>query len=187
MTEYQAVAGAYEGHSFDDKKDEIKWVWTEPFENAFPNLEHHHLKPELSHKDVLVLCNHCDEPPCTRVCPTEATWKRESDGIVMMDWHRCIGCRFCIAACPYGSRSFNWRDPRPHIPGEMNPEYPTRQRGVVEKCTFCVQRINRAKLDAKDEGRHVQDGEIQTACMQTCPTQWWTRYRWSTAAAVAVR
>ena len=59
----------------------------------------------------------------------------------MMDQHRCIGCRFCMAACPYGARSFNWGDPRPHIKGELNHEYPTRERGVVEKCTFCEERL----------------------------------------------
>ena len=74
------------------------------------------LRPaEASATIVPLMCNHCADPPCTRVCPTQATWKR-SDGIVMMDWHRCIGCRYCIAACPYGSRSFNWQDPRQAIP-----------------------------------------------------------------------
>jgi molybdopterin-containing oxidoreductase family iron-sulfur binding subunit len=82
-----------------------------------------------------------------KVCPTQATWKRESDGIVMMDWHRCIGCRYCVAACPYGSRSFNWRDPRPHI-GEINEDFPTRSRGVVEKCTFCEERLARGEMPA---------------------------------------
>ncbi len=80
------------------------------------------------------------------VCPTQATWKRD-DGIVMMDWHRCIGCRYCIAACPYGSRSFNWRDPRPFIE-EQDPDFPTRTRGVVEKCTFCDERLAKGKLPA---------------------------------------
>jgi molybdopterin-containing oxidoreductase family iron-sulfur binding subunit len=81
------------------------------------------------------------------VCPTQATWKRESDGIVMMDWHRCIGCRYCVVACPYGSRSFNWRDPRPAIP-EVDPDFPTRMRGVVEKCTFCEERLARGLMPA---------------------------------------
>jgi molybdopterin-containing oxidoreductase family iron-sulfur binding subunit len=80
-----------------------------------------------------------------RVCPTKATWKRESDGIVMMDMHRCIGCRYCMAACPYGARSFNWRDPRPFIEtdaeGNFLTEFPTRSRGVVEKCNFCAERL----------------------------------------------
>jgi len=86
-----------------------------------------------------VLCNHCDNPPCVRVCPTQATWKRD-DGIVMMDWHRCIGCRYCVVGCPYGSRSFNWRNPRPFVK-ELNPEFPTRTKGVVEKCTLCEERL----------------------------------------------
>jgi len=73
------------------------------------------------------------------VCPTKATFKR-SDGIVMMDFHRCIGCRFCMAGCPYGSRSFNWRDPRPFVQ-DVRKEFPTRMRGVVEKCSFCAERL----------------------------------------------
>lgn len=92
------------------------------------------------------LCNHCDNPPCVRVCPTKATFKRE-DGIVMMDMHRCIGCRFCMAGCPYGSRSFNFQDPRPFI-AEENPVYPTRMKGVVEKCTFCTERLAEGKMPA---------------------------------------
>ena len=102
---------------------------------------------------ALLLCNHCDSPPCVSVCPTGATWKRESDGIVMMDWHRCIGCRYCMAACPYGSRSFNWRDPRPSI-REITADFPTRTRGVVEKCNFCEERL------AKGE---------PPACVKACP------------------
>jgi molybdopterin-containing oxidoreductase family iron-sulfur binding subunit len=74
-----------------------------------------------------------------RVCPTKATYKRP-DGIVMQDMHRCIGCRFCMAGCPFGARSFNFYDPRPYIK-EMNMEYPTRTKGVVEKCTFCFERL----------------------------------------------
>jgi molybdopterin-containing oxidoreductase family iron-sulfur binding subunit len=132
---------------FDDPKDEIKWIWKEPFHNAFHDQDHPFLTDEIKHGPALLLCNHCDNPPCTRVCPTQATWKREEDGIVMMDWHRCIGCRYCVAACPYGSRSFNWRDPRPHI-DEIRTEYPTRARGVVEKCTFCDERLARGQMPA---------------------------------------
>jgi molybdopterin-containing oxidoreductase family iron-sulfur binding subunit len=130
---------------FGNPKDEVKWIWKESFEHAFHEQEHDYLDESLKHALTPVLCNHCDNPPCVRVCPTQATWKRESDGIVMMDWHRCIGCRYCILACPYGSRSFNWRDPRPFI-DEINPDYPTRTRGVVEKCTFCEERLSRGLI-----------------------------------------
>ncbi|MFH1373625.1 MAG: sulfate reduction electron transfer complex DsrMKJOP subunit DsrO [bacterium] len=127
---------------FDNPKDEIKWIWKSSFKHAFHEQEHEYLPDDLKNSHVLLLCNHCDNPPCTKVCPTQATWKRESDGVVMMDWHRCIGCRYCMVACPYGSRSFNWRDPRSFIE-EIKPEYPTRTRGVVEKCTFCDERLAR--------------------------------------------
>jgi molybdopterin-containing oxidoreductase family iron-sulfur binding subunit len=132
--------------AFDNPKDEVKWIWKEPYAEAFPNQHHDYMAHDLQHEEILVFCNHCDEPPCTRVCPTQATWKRE-DGIVMMDWHRCIGCRYCVAACPYGSRSFNWRDPRPFI-SNVNVEFPTRSRGVVEKCTFCDERLAKGQLPA---------------------------------------
>ena len=92
----------------------------------------------------IVMCNHCQDPPCVRVCPTKATFQRD-DGIVLMDFHRCIGCRFCMAACPYGSRSFNFQDPRPFIKRE-NPDFPTRTKGVVEKCNFCAERLAVGKL-----------------------------------------
>jgi molybdopterin-containing oxidoreductase family iron-sulfur binding subunit len=128
-------------------KDEVKWIWREPFEHVFQEQEYEHLEDTLKQARVPVLCNHCDNPPCVRVCPTGATWKREQDGIVAMDWHRCIGCRYCVAACPYGSRSFNWRDPRPFIK-DIQPDFPTRMRGVVEKCTFCEERLARGQLPA---------------------------------------
>ncbi len=130
---------------FDNTKDEVKWIWKESFHHAFHEQEHEFLDEETKHGPALVLCNHCDNPPCVRVCPTQATWKREQDGIVMMDWHRCIGCRYCVVACPYGSRSFNWRDPRPHIE-KIQSDFPTRSRGVVEKCTFCAERLVRGEM-----------------------------------------
>jgi molybdopterin-containing oxidoreductase family iron-sulfur binding subunit len=131
---------------FRDPEDEVKWIWNVPYENAFPNLEHEFIQESLKGRPVTVLCNHCKHPPCVRVCPTGATWKRK-DGIVMMDYHRCIGCRYCMGACPYGARSFNWRDPRPFIK-ETNPDYPTRTKGVVEKCNFCAERLRVGLLPA---------------------------------------
>ena len=132
---------------FKNRKDEIKWIWKEPFRDVFPEQEYPYLKEPLKDRPVIVLCNHCDNPPCVRVCPTKATFRRPEDGIVMMDYHRCIGCRFCVAACPYGARSMNFRDPRPFIK-EVQPEFPTRTKGVVEKCNFCVERLAQGLLPA---------------------------------------
>ncbi|MCG6551466.1 MAG: 4Fe-4S dicluster domain-containing protein [Candidatus Magnetominusculus sp. LBB02] len=130
----------------EDEKHEIKWIWPEKYENAFPDSSDGHLPEQIEKMKFLVLCNHCDKPPCVRVCPTKATFKRP-DGIVAMDYHRCIGCRFCMAACPYGARSFNWSDPRPFIK-KINPLYPTRTKGVVEKCNFCADRLSRGERPA---------------------------------------
>lgn len=129
----------------EDPAERIRWIWEEEYQHVFPDQVHDHTPEALKEEPTLVLCNHCTNPPCVRVCPTQATWKREEDGIVMMDMHRCIGCRYCMAACPYGSRSFNWRDPRPMVEtdadGNFLSEFPTRTRGVVEKCNFCAERL----------------------------------------------
>lgn len=132
---------------FGNRKDEVKWIWKEPYERTFPDQENEFMNQEVKEMPFVVLCNHCKHPPCVRVCPTQATFKREKDGVVMMDYHRCIGCRFCMAACPYGSRSFNWKDPRPALT-HKNLEYPTRTKGVVEKCTFCDERLAVGKIPA---------------------------------------
>jgi len=142
----QACHRAHNVPSVADPRHEVKWIWEEPFPNVFPNEEAPHVAEALTSRPALVFCNHCDNPPCARVCPTEATWKR-ADGIVMMDWHRCIGCRYCMAACPYGSRSFNWEDPRPSIK-ELNRDFPTRTKGVVEKCTFCDELVDKGQQPA---------------------------------------
>ena len=137
---------------FSNPKDEVKWMWTTPYEHAFEEHDNDFIKHDLKHVPALMLCNHCDDPACASVCPTRATWKRE-DGIVMMDYHRCIGCRYCMAACPYGSRSFNWRDPRPFVK-KTNPDFPTRERGVVEKCNFCAERLAKGLIPG---------------CVEVCP------------------
>ncbi len=133
----------------ENPKREIKWIWHDEYEHVFPGQQHEHIDENLKKLPFLVLCNHCFNPPCCRVCPTKATFKRKSDGVVMMDMHRCIGCRFCMAACPFGARSFNWVDPRKYIKEEeQDPEYPTRTKGVVEKCQFCAERLAKGKLPA---------------------------------------
>jgi len=127
-----------------NSRHEVKWIWNAPFDSIFR--EQGFGKVYDTKKPVPVLCNHCENPPCVAVCPTKATWKRE-DGIVMMDYHRCIGCRYCVAACPYGARSFNWVDPRPYIK-EIYRDFPTRTKGVVEKCNFCEERLSRNLVPA---------------------------------------
>jgi Fe-S-cluster-containing dehydrogenase component len=136
-----------------DRAHEVKWVWKEPFERVLGAGDSDDTGP-LHGRDVLVFCNHCDNPPCVRVCPTQATWQRDN-GVVAIDEHRCIGCRYCIAACPYGSRSFNWVDPRPYIPKPLS-DYPTRARGVVEKCNLCEERLASGRLPA---------------CVEACPSK----------------
>ena len=135
----KACHSAHNVPQFADRAREVKWIWKQPFEDVFPFAQTEYTKEVFAGAPVLLLCNHCDDPPCQDVCPVDATW-RTDDGVVTIDWHRCIGCRYCMAACPYGSRSFNWQDPRPAIP-TVNPDFPTRTKGVVEKCNFCEERL----------------------------------------------
>ncbi len=151
---------------FDNIKDELKWIWGEQYHNTFPSKGHQFPSAQVDEKLVAVLCNHCADPPCVRVCPTKATFKRD-DGIVLMDFHRCIGCRFCMAACPYGSRSFNWRNPRIDATtleggGKILKDFPTRERGVVEKCNFCAERIAKGPVP---EAGHELDKDQMPACV----------------------
>ena len=149
----EACHTAHNVPQLENKKHEIKWIWEEHYHNAFPGKHNPYLNERLEHTAFPVLCNHCENPPCVRVCPTKATFKRASDGIVLMDFHRCIGCRFCMAACPYGSRSFNFRDPEPFI-AEINPKFPRRMKGVVEKCNFCAERLAQGQMPACAEASH---------------------------------
>lgn len=133
-----ACHSAHNVPQFPDRPHEIKWVWKQSFGDVFPFAQTQYTH-DFASAPVLLMCNHCDDPPCQDVCPVGATWRRD-DGVVMMDFHRCIGCRYCMAACPYGSRSFNWQDPRPAL-SQVNPDFPTRTKGVVEKCNFCEERL----------------------------------------------
>lgn len=113
-------------------------------------------------------CMQCTKAPCVDVCPVKATYHR-LDGIVMMDYDRCIGCRYCQVACPYGARSFNWKafdGPNPAVPEWGQPEVPRRPRGVVEKCAFCYQRIDRGMALGLTPG---VDPDATPACVVVCP------------------
>ncbi len=116
-------------------------------------------------------CMHCEHAPCVDVCPVGATYHREKDGLVEMNYDRCIGCRYCMVACPYGVRVFNWEyndkpNPQPEVWGA--PEVPRRARGVVEKCTFCTHRLDQAEERGLRPG---YDRAVTPACCVVCPTE----------------
>ena len=133
----------------------------------------------------LFLCQHCQNAPCENVCPVAAT-NHSSEGLNQMIYNRCFGTRYCNNNCPYKVRRFNWfnytaagtltgnlRD-KANMTSEirrmvLNPDVTVRSQGVIEKCSFCVQRIQAAKLKAKNENRPLHGNEIQTACSQSCP------------------
>lgn len=146
-----------------DRASQMQYIRIHEHENGQVNFElaeddYFHEVPAEGHFYMGTQCFHCENPPCVEVCPVEATWK-EKDGIVVIDYDWCIGCRYCMAACPYDGRRFNWTTPE--VPQEeVNEEQHylgnrLREKGVMEKCTFCIQRSRNGK---------------NPACVEACPT-----------------
>lgn len=132
------------------------------YEGVFPNVRVTHFPRP---------CFQCNNPPCTKVCPVHATFLNE-DGLVGQVYYRCIGCRFCSAACPYTAKTYNYAEPKvpPAFDILQNPDVTRRMKGVVEKCSFCHHRLARAKDLARFEERELREEDYQPACSDSCPT-----------------
>jgi molybdopterin-containing oxidoreductase family iron-sulfur binding subunit len=153
---------------------EMQWIRIERYEETRPH------ENTTSVRFVPMMCQHCSDAPCETVCPVYATY-HTPEGLNAQVYNRCVGTRYCSNNCPYKVRAFNFFDygapeketfafPEP-LNWQLNPDVTVRSKGVMEKCTMCIQRILEGKGNAKDEKRPVKDGEIQTACQQSCPTE----------------
>ena len=127
--------------------------------------------PDVKAKFLPVLCQHCENAPCEPVCPVYATY-HNNQGMNVQVYNRCVGTRYCANNDPYQVRFFNFWEPQwpESLENQLNPDVTVRTRGLMEKCSFCIQRIRRTERDLKNDGRDLRDGELQPACAQTCPT-----------------
>ncbi len=154
-------------------------LWNEVFPNPINPTEETGEYPHVQARYLTRPCMHCENPPCVKVCPVQATFQ-DDEGLVRQNYERCIGCRFCTVACPYGVRYFNWQVPdwTPEMARHITPDRVTgkgsvegpavRPAGVVEKCTFCIHRLHKERARAEAEGRDFRADDYVPACVQTC-------------------
>ena len=144
----------------------IQWIRIERYwEGEFP---------DVKARFIPILCQHCGDAPCEPVCPVFATYHND-EGLNVQVYNRCIGTRFCANNCPYHVRFFNFWEPEwpESLTNQLNPDVTVRSRGIMEKCTFCIQRIRRTTREAARDGKEVEDGsrELNPACVNACPTE----------------
>jgi Fe-S-cluster-containing dehydrogenase component len=142
----------------------MHWIRIDQYYEGSPD------NPSVLHQPVM--CMHCEKAPCEIVCPVAATVHND-EGLNTMIYNRCVGTRYCSNNCPYKVRRFNFLEYSPRADSafaqRQNPNVTVRRRGVMEKCTYCVQRINEVRIAAELQDRKIRDGEILTACQQACP------------------
>lgn len=153
-----------EGH-FNQRRA-IEWIRVERYwEGKFP---------DVKARFIPIMCQHCGDAPCEPVCPVYATY-HNAEGLNVQVYNRCIGTRFCANNCPYHVRYFNFWEPAwpESLKNQLNPDVTVRSRGIMEKCTFCIQRIRRTSREAGRDGRDIEDGDrgINPACVNACPTE----------------
>ena len=157
--------------SIFDQRRAMQWIRIERYWEGVEEAEKTGDFTKVKARFLPMLCQHCDNAPCEPVCPVFATY-HNNEGLNVQVYNRCIGTRYCANNCPYNVRVFNFWEPvwPESLRHQLNPDVTVRSRGIMEKCTFCVQRIRRTELDADREGRDVRDGQLQPACVQACPT-----------------
>ena len=157
--------------SIFDQRRAMQWIRIERYWEGVEEAEKTGDFTKVKARFLPMLCQHCDNAPCEPVCPVFATY-HNNEGLNVQVYNRCIGTRYCANNCPYNVRIFNFWEPvwPESLRHQLNPDVTVRSRGIMEKCTFCVQRIRRTELDADREGRDVRDGQLQPACVQACPT-----------------
>jgi len=129
--------------------------------------------PDMRARFMPVMCQQCQRAPCEPVCPVFATYHSDVENLNIQAYNRCIGTRYCANNCPYLTRMYNWWAPYfpDPLPDQLNPNVTVRSRGVMEKCTFCIQRIHAAEDRARANGLPIEDADVQPACAQVCPTE----------------